>query len=134
MRELKFRLYNADTKNMHYHELLWGSPAQHGCGWVRCLDTPDGKKVVRGVDKTYQVDPHDCEIMQYTGLTDETGKEIYEGDIVRFLDQDREVEWTDAYGYRLKTPIDVDYALDVNSAALLTVIGNIYETSTEATQ
>lgn len=134
MRELKFRLYNTDTQNMHYHDFLWGSPSQGGAGWIRCLDTPDGKKIVKGVDKTYQVDPHECEIMQFTGLCDSDGKEIYEGDTVDFLEKPRVVRWTNDYGYALTTPGEADYTLDVNSAALLTVTGNIYEKPTEATQ
>ncbi|MBA3352766.1 MAG: hypothetical protein H0U23_10135, partial [Blastocatellia bacterium] len=82
MREIKFRLWHREQKMMWRHELLWGSPSQHGSGWLRCVPFNDSLKhsfLHDGNDE--QVDPNECEIMQFVGLRDKSGVEIYEGDI-----------------------------------------------------
>ncbi len=56
MREIKFRAWYPDWKRMEYFTL-------------------------EDAEKMYFVD---CVIMQFTGLHDRNGKEIYEGDIVRW--------------------------------------------------
>lgn len=114
MREIKFRAWEKTTKRMFV-------PTRHL--YV------NGKFTATDPESSF------CSelVMQFTGLYDKDSKEIYEGDTVYFLDQDRVVEWTNDYGYKLTRSSEADYALDVNSAALLTVIGNIYETPTEAT-
>lgn len=67
VREIKFRAWNG--KEMFNVDVLAISP----CTW----DCPDYGK--RGVSLAYQ--PH-IKVMQYTGLHDKNGKEIYEGDIL----------------------------------------------------
>lgn len=73
MRELKFRAW--DIKNNHYvivHRLILDQ-----FGAINYADV-----VYNG--KLYKLYPSEVIIEQYTGLEDKNGKEIYEGDIVKY--------------------------------------------------
>ena len=59
MREIKFRAWDKKDKEMFCFDIYDGCPYHH--------------------EKDRRV------VMQYTGLKDKNGKEIYEGDIVRFI-------------------------------------------------
>lgn len=73
MREIKFRVYHKPDKKRILPENsgLW-------------LDF-DGEiyHQFHGEEAPYPVDPNDFELMQYTGLKDMDGREIYEGDVVQ---------------------------------------------------
>lgn len=86
---------------------------------------------------------HPCELQQYTGLTDKNGKEIYEGDIIRYDNSKEMNKWVSGeiavvvyiparFVLRMK-PFGVDTGVNQNVMKMgdcedvIEVIGNIYE-------
>ena len=88
MREIKFKAWNKEEKFMFD---VFGFDVNVVRGWLRT----DKEKIKNAIP------PHrrDCVLMQYTGLKDKNGREIYEGDILRFDDTGEE-------GYEYKEGID----------------------------
>ncbi|WP_069839646.1 YopX family protein [Bacillus sp. F56] len=87
MREIKFRVWDIVWKKMLTHEDLWDAPFNE-----LFISTPDQR-------------PYN--IMQYTGLKDRNGREIYEGDILQISNKENkdyhmEVLWTgQGFGYKI---------------------------------
>ena len=82
MREIKFRAWGKENKEIYEPDLIY-----------------DGKSAELNKSPDLQdVDSNNDVLMQYTGLKDKNGKEIFEGDICRLDDnepEDGEIGWID---------------------------------------
>ena len=126
-REIKFRAWEKNTNQMMkvYNVIhcegglrVEGTGVHIGNGWVT---QENGYK-------------HNCDaiLMQYTGLKDKNGVEIYEGDVVKFNFTGREegtseVKWE--YGEWNVTDFSEDVRISDNlyGAAYIEVMGNIHQ-------
>lgn len=81
---MKIRVWDSFRGEMCWLDLSWGCESCMGRGWIWAA--PMGKE---RKDRE-QHDVGVCEFMRSTGLKDDAGVEIFEGDIVKIGDRDYE--------------------------------------------
>lgn len=124
MREIKFRVWSEDQKTYDY-KFPYNSIGDFYVNTRGKVFSDFGNTVAPEVRQDAFI------IEQYTGLKDKNGKEIYEGDIIRYDAIDYQVLWADYYaGFetkRLNSPWN-NAGLTLHFLASVgRVIGNIHE-------
>ena len=128
-REIKFRAWDRECKKM-LHEIAVYSDGTIGLS-VDSFRYQTGLEDLSDIDVIVEYDwvwRSDVEVMQYTGLPDKNGKEIYEGDIVK-LDHWKPNIWQvgfDRGGFCFFNKKKV-FAHDAKYLEKCEIIGNIYE-------
>ena len=121
-REIKFRVYSSHNHKMYpVSNIEWDTD---GRIWVTA---DDGKNGIELIDE-------EAHLMQYTGLRDKNGREIYEGDVLFHPLQGRRKVFypysktVASYGLR---NIDNGFGSTLqDSHAVWEVIGNVFEGKT----
>jgi len=116
MREIKFRAWDKAIKKIINN--------------INLLNIDFGIFFYGNIDEYIEL--VECKIMQYTGLKDKNGKEIYEGDIIKAIDyspQNYQIKFIEG-GFcatnKNLIPIDINHFYP-STGCIVEIIGNIYE-------
>ena len=130
MREIKFNAVDEETAEyVRFDDFIKSLKEPNGFGYIEFRDDDTQNELLAKFLLYY----HGYKLLQYTGIKDRNGVEIYEGDLVRYKDYDDyiyEVVFIDSECKFLargvtKTQSENDLGYRINNK--LKVIGNIYE-------
>ena len=119
-REIKFRIWDIENKEMLKVQELDFEPTFYG-----------GRIAIRPDQYNDYFDTEDMILMQYTGLHDKNGKEIYEGDIVG----DSKIKWIVKWNkhrmgfslYPTTKQLYDEMPINVENKLGFKILGNIYD-------
>lgn len=117
MREIKFRVW--DGKEMKY-DVTTDAIQDKINSCLCCISTINIEDFIKSLGEP---------LMQYTGQKDKNGKEIWEGDVVKFSRQNYHILWDDFVGgFSAQTQVRSDFhILGRPFSGKTEVIGNIWE-------
>lgn len=129
MREIKFRAWD---KSLNKFLSLEELDISKSLGWAKTQNAFEIKI------KNFMGFPEDTILMQYTGLKDKNGKEIYEGDIAKYEYEIGKHCVADVYFeertglHRISCQVSETMAINhilglIESNRTIEIIGNIYE-------
>lgn len=133
MREIKFRAWDELNKVMH-NEFEFIKSGNDNTDWI--VFKSDKQKLEDGNVFSNPYFAQQLKVMQYTGLKDANRKEIYEGDIVEWVEakpKNYQIEFIEgAFCLNNKSQSQEGCPIDINTVYLnigrgIKVIGNIYK-------